>query len=112
MQSLKGKTALVTGAAKRIGRSLAHTVGIGTCTVACDHFDTRVLAEPGSQRFRLPIRQEVDHLVAFQIDQNSSVAMPAAPSPIIDSQNLPQAGIASRPPGEERSHCRAGTTRG
>src|SRR5215471_5409346 len=70
-----------------IGRSLAHTVGIGTCTVACDHFDTRVLSEPGSQRFRLPIRQEVDHLVAFQIDQNRSIAMATAPSPVVDGKH-------------------------
>jgi hypothetical protein len=71
----------------RVRRPLADTVGVGAGAVARDDLDTGVLAEPGGQRFRLPIRQQVHNLIALQIDQNGSVAMATTPSPIIDRKH-------------------------
>jgi hypothetical protein len=38
---------------------LAHAVGVSASTVTGNDLDTGVLAKPRSQRFYLPVRQEV-----------------------------------------------------
>jgi CRISPR/Cas system-associated exonuclease Cas4 (RecB family) len=63
-----------------VRRPLADTVSIGACAVARDNLDTGVLAKPGGQRFRLSVGQQIHDLIAFQIDQNGSVAMAATPA--------------------------------
>jgi hypothetical protein len=66
-----------------IWRTLAHAVRIRACAVACDYLDTWMLAEPSSERLRLPVRQEFHDPVTLQIDQNGTVTVAAAPGPVI-----------------------------
>ena len=70
-----------------IRRALAHTVRIGPGPVACDDLDARVSAQPPGQGLGLPVRQEVDHCVALQVDQDGPVAAAPAPCPVIDGQD-------------------------
>ena len=67
--------------------ALAHPVGVGAGTVACDHLDAGMLAKPGGQCFRLPIGQEVHDAVTLQVDQDGSVTVATAPGPIINGKD-------------------------
>jgi hypothetical protein len=40
--------------------------------------------KPGGSAVRTPIRQQVDHLVLFQIAENHSMALPLSPGPETD----------------------------
>jgi hypothetical protein len=44
-------------------------------------------AQPARDGFGLPVQQQVDYGITFEIHENGTVAMPAAPSPIIDSEH-------------------------
>jgi hypothetical protein len=71
----------------RVWRALPHAFRTGTGPVARDHLDARMLAKPCRQRFRLPVRQQVHHLIALQIDQNGTVAMATPPRPVINGKH-------------------------
>ena len=75
------------GRSDRIRRALAHAIRIGAGPVACDDLDTWMVAQPPGQGLGLPVRQEVDHRVALQVDQDGPVATAAAPCPVIDGQD-------------------------
>jgi hypothetical protein len=69
------------------GRALASTVGVRAGTVAGDDLDSRVRPQPSRERGGLPVWQEVDDAVAFEVDEHRAVAMAAAPCVVIDAQN-------------------------
>jgi hypothetical protein len=62
---------------------LADTVRVGTRAITRDDFDTRMSAQPGRERRRLTIRQQVDNLVLLQIDQDCAVTMATPPRPVV-----------------------------
>jgi hypothetical protein len=43
-----------------------------------------MLTQPLSKAVSLAIGQQVDHCIAFQIDQNGSISAATAPGPVID----------------------------
>ena len=57
----------------RIRCSLTDAVRIGTGSIAGNHLNSGMLTQPLSEAVSLPIRQQVDHRIAFQIDQNGSI---------------------------------------
>jgi hypothetical protein len=67
--------------------TLAHTVRIGTGSVAGHDLNPRMLAQPRCQGFGLPVGQKINHRVAFQIDQDGPVSLSAAPRPIVNGKN-------------------------
>ena len=72
----------------RFRRALTNSVRVGTGAVACDHLDAGMLAQPGGEGLGLPIREQVHHLVAFEVDQDGSVAMTPPPGPVVHSEHL------------------------
>jgi len=68
----------------RIRRTLAHAVRVGAGSVARDDLDPGVLTKPSGQGFGLPVGQQVQDLVALQVDQGRPVAVATAPGPVID----------------------------
>lgn len=62
-------------------------VGVSPRAVTGDDLDTRVRPEPSGQGLGLPIRQQVDDLVALEIDQGGAVAVAAPERPVVDAQH-------------------------
>ena len=69
-----------------VGSPLTDTVRIGTGAITRDDFDPGMGAQPGRERRRLTVRQQVDNLVLLQIDQDGAVAMATPPSPVVHSK--------------------------
>jgi hypothetical protein len=66
-----------------VGSTLTDPVRVGTSAITRDDFDPRMNAQPGRERRRLTIRQQVDNLVLLQIDQDGAVTMAAPPRPVV-----------------------------
>lgn len=49
-----------------LGRALAYTIGIGTGPIPGHHLDAGMLLQPGGQRLRLTVGQEVEHAVPLK----------------------------------------------
>ena len=69
-------------------RPLMDPVGIGAGTVTRDDLDPGMLTKPRRQRLGLTVRQQVHDLVAFEVDEDSAVAMTSPPRPIIDTKHF------------------------
>ena len=67
----------------RLRRALADPVRISTGAIACDHLNAGMLAQPIGKSLGLPIREQVYHLVALEVDEDGAVAMAASPGPIV-----------------------------
>jgi hypothetical protein len=65
----------------------ASPVGVRAGPVPGDHLDARVPPQPSGQRARLPIRQQVDHLVAFQVHEHRAVAVAAPQRPVVHPEH-------------------------
>ena len=99
----------------RIWRTLPHAVGVGAGPVTGNDLDAGMLTQPGGQGLRLPIGQQVDSCVAFQVDQDGPVAVAAAPGPVIDGDHAWQyagrhvvvAGFAGEPQQRVSAHGHA-----
>ena len=57
-----------------------------TTTISRNRHDFGMVAEPFRETVRGPVREEVDNVAEFHIDQNRSILLTFAPSPIIDTQ--------------------------
>jgi hypothetical protein len=62
-----------------IRRTLTYPVRIGTGPIAGNNLNARMTTQPLSEAMSLPIRQQVDHRIAFQIDQNGPIPVATAP---------------------------------
>lgn len=100
---------------------LPHGIGVGAGAVAGDNLDPFMALEPGGERGRLPVGQEVDDRVALEIDQDGPVALAPAPGPVIHAQHArgrrlrdhgavdePQQGVRADRHGQAGSDTRAG----
>jgi hypothetical protein len=56
-------------------------------TIPGDDADLRLLRQPGLSPSWLPIRQESDCRMSFEVTDQHAVALVASPSPIIDADN-------------------------
>ncbi len=66
-----------------IGGTLLGGLGIHAATIATNHFYTRVPFQPGLQALHGTVREQANDLMLVQVDQNRSVALSFAPSPVI-----------------------------
>ena len=71
----------------RLGCTLANAVGKDAGSVPGNDLDARVGLQPRGQALGPPVRQQVEHAVAFEVDQHRSVAVAAAPGPFVDRQH-------------------------
>ena len=55
-----------------VGSPLTDPVRVGTSAITRDDFDTRMSTQPGRERRRLTVRQQIDDLVLLQIDQDNA----------------------------------------
>ena len=76
-------------------RSVPGSTRIRASPIPGDDFNTRMVRKPSRERFLLPIGQQIDNVVRFQIDQDRSVTLSAPPSPIVDAENSRPLAIAS-----------------
>jgi hypothetical protein len=58
--------------------------GIAAATVAGDHGDLRLAAEPSLRRSRFSIRQQSNGLAPFQVANDRSVALVSTPRPVVE----------------------------
>jgi hypothetical protein len=103
----------------------ASSVGVGPGPVPGDHLDAGMLPQPGCQCARLPIRQQVDHLVVLQVHQHRAVAVATPQRPVVHPEHpgrgargrlrpghQPQQGVRAgwhgKPAGEAGSGLAAG----
>ena len=54
----------------RFRRALKDPVCISTGTIACDHLNAGMPAEPIGKRLGLPVWKKIDHLVALEVDKD------------------------------------------
>jgi hypothetical protein len=66
----------------------ANAVRIECTAIPTDDRNRWMLGEPLRHRVCRALRQEVQDLVIFQIDQDRAIALPASPGPLIDPQHL------------------------
>jgi hypothetical protein len=71
----------------RIRCPLTDAVRVGTGPIAGNNLDPGMLTQPLSEAVSLPIRQQVDHRITFQIDQNGPIPAAPAPGPVVNRQD-------------------------
>ncbi len=74
-----------------LGGALTGAVGEGSATIPADHLDLRCLrapmrGQPRGECRRLPVRQQVNHAMLFEIYQQRAVAQPAPEGEIIHAE--------------------------
>jgi hypothetical protein len=67
--------------------TLSDPVRLGPGPIAGDNLNPGMLTQPLSEAVGLAIRQQVDHRMAFQIDQNGAIPATPAPRPVINRQD-------------------------
>jgi hypothetical protein len=70
----------------RLRRSQRRAFGIDAATISRNCHDFRMLLEPFGEALGGSIGKKIHDAVQVQIDQNRSVVLAFAPSPIIDAQ--------------------------
>ena len=68
-------------------RGFGGRFGIQGGAIAADDLRTGMFAKPLFRALGATVRQQIDHLAAFQVAKDRSIAMPLAPRPVIDTQN-------------------------
>ena len=59
------------------------TISVGTGPIAGDDLDTGIALEPCLDAAGMAIRQQVDNLVTLEIADDRSIALTAAPRPVV-----------------------------
>ena len=59
--------------------------GIKTATISRNRHDFGMVSEPFRETVRGSVREEVDNVADVHIDQNGSILLAFAPSPIVDT---------------------------
>jgi hypothetical protein len=67
--------------------SIPAAVGVGSRTIPRNDHHARMGLEPGGDRARLAIRQQIDDLVVREIDQDGAVAVAFAVRSVVQPQN-------------------------
>jgi hypothetical protein len=70
-----------------LGSALAGPVGVSTGAVTSDHLDARMGAQPGREGLSLPVRQQVHHAVALEVDQDRAITVATTPRPVVYREN-------------------------
>jgi hypothetical protein len=68
----------------RLGSAFGRAIGIDPCTVAANHLDAWVLAKPLFDDTGRALRQEVEHRMSFEIDDQCAVGVAFAPCPVVN----------------------------
>lgn len=68
----------------RIRKRFGDCLPVSAVSVTSDDFDLRMLTQPGSDRRRLAIRQQVDDGTPLEIADQRSIALSLAPGPVVD----------------------------
>lgn len=71
----------------RMRRSTSRPIGIGCPTISANNLNRRMSLKPGGKGFGSSVGKQIDGQVLFQIDQDRSVALPLAPSPLVYSHH-------------------------
>lgn len=71
----------------RPGRALARAFGISASPIATEDLDARMILQPGGERCGGSLRQYINHLMAFLVDQDGAVGATALTGPVIHPQH-------------------------
>src|SRR5690606_14993251 len=63
------------------------SIGIKAGAIACDDLNPRIAPEPAGYAVRVAIGKQIQNAIALQIADDRSIALAAAPCPIIDADN-------------------------
>jgi hypothetical protein len=80
----------------RLGCPPANAVGVEVTAIATDRGDRRVPGEPGGDAGRRAVRQEIDHPMRQEIDEDGAIAMPPPPGPLVDPDGLQGGNVGYR----------------
>ncbi len=62
-------------------------VGIGAGAVAADDLDAGMRPQPGGEGLRRAVGQQINRAVALEVDDDATVAPPAASAPVVDADD-------------------------
>src|SRR5512135_2972644 len=68
-----------------IGRRFGSGLGIVRPAVPADQFDAGMSREPGLDRFRVTVGQQINDPATLQVHDDGPVASPLAPGPVVDT---------------------------
>ena len=68
-------------------RTLSNPVRVGASAITGDNLHARTAAPPACDRCSLPIGQEIDDVIGFEIHHHRAVAATPPPCPIVNPQN-------------------------
>ena len=75
------------GHLQRLGSAFGRAIGIDPCTIAANHLDAWVLAQPLFNDTGRALREEVDHHMGFEIDDHRAVGVAFPPCPIVNADD-------------------------
>ena len=70
-----------------IGRPAPAAIGVAGATVAGDHLRAGVGLQPRCEAVRLAVGQQVNDGMAFQVDEDRAVTLPAFPRPVVNPEH-------------------------
>ena len=70
-----------------VRRALPDSVGVRAGTITGDDLDTGTIMQPPTDGRCLPVRQQIDDLVRFQVHQYRAIAATPPPGPVVDPEN-------------------------
>jgi hypothetical protein len=79
---------IAVGDLDRLGSAAGGTVGTVRSPVATHAPDLWLVLQPGCAGVGLSVGEQVDNLVAFEIDQDCRVGLAAAQPPIVDTHDV------------------------
>lgn len=66
-------------------RAPAGSLGVSAGTIACDHLDARMPAQPGCDGLGAAVGQKIDDLSALKIAHDGPVTLPTPPRPVVNT---------------------------
>lgn len=69
-------------------------VGVGAGTIPADHFHLGMFGQPGGQRARFPVGQQVDHRAGVHVHQHGAVGSPLAGGKVVHAERAHLTGRA------------------
>jgi hypothetical protein len=67
--------------------ALASTIRVLGAAVAADHLDTGMVSQPGGERGRAAIEEQINHALTFEIHEDRPIGPPAPEREVVDAQH-------------------------
>jgi hypothetical protein len=88
-----------------IRRTARDALGVGAAPIPTDDLDPRTVLQPGRQRCRRSVWQQVDEAVLLQIDQDGPIGVALPFRPVVDSEHAWCGCRHHRRPADQAEQC-------